>query len=286
MKDTLLHEIFSSLVAMSQDDFRMALQLFRLYRPRTEQLSTREERSKLRELEDELNIRYPELQQASRYARIVLEMGYSEIDTVLSPYFEMKDKKDIFNFTLSLVRMNKSVGTIEIAVDKAARVVKALNNFSHGNLDQEMVDFILRDSLESVITILWNKIKGGASVKIEVEADVSLHGNQEELAQVWTNLINNALQASNNKCNIRIRHWLVGKWHHIRFSNDGPPIPEEVLPRIFDAFFTTKKQGEGTGLGLNISWQIIEKHGGQIKVESGSGETVFEVILPLNMIPT
>jgi signal transduction histidine kinase len=282
VKETLLHEIFSSLVAMSQDDFRMALELFRLYRPRTEQLSTREERSRLRELEDELSRRYPELQQPSRYARIVLEMGYSEIEPVLYPYFEMKEKKDIFNFTLSLVRMNKSVGTIEIAVDKAAKVVKALNNFSHGNLEQEMADFVLRDNVESVITILWNKIKAGASVKLEVSPEVSLYGNQEELAQVWTNLINNALQASNNKCNIRIRHWLVGNWHHIRFSNDGPPIPEEVLPRIFDAFFTTKKQGEGTGLGLNISKQIIEKHGGQIKVESGNGETAFEIILPLN----
>jgi signal transduction histidine kinase len=177
--------------------------------------------------------------------------------------------------------MNKSVGTIEIAVDKAARVVKALNNFSHGNLEQELVDFQLRDSIDSVVTILWNKIKTGASVKLDVELNVLIFGNQEELAQVWTNLMNNALQASNNKCNILIRHWLVGGWHHIRFSNDGPPIPQEVLPKIFDAFFTTKKQGEGTGLGLNISKQIIEKHGGQIKVDSREGDTSFDIILPV-----
>jgi signal transduction histidine kinase len=245
-------------------------------------MSTREERAKLRELEDGLILLYPDLQQPSRYARIILEMGYENIDPALIPYLEMKEKKEIFNFTLSLVRMNKSVGTIEIGVDKAARVVKALNNFSHGNLEQQMVEFALRDSIESVITILWNKIKTGATVKVEVAPEVYLFGNQEELAQVWTNLMNNALQASNNKCNIRIRHWLVGNWHHIRFTNDGPPIPADVLPRIFDAFFTTKKQGEGTGLGLNISKQIIEKHGGQIKVESNGNETAFEILLPLS----
>ena len=266
---------------MSQDDFRMALNLFHLYRQRSEQMSTREERAKLRELEAELAGRFPDVHQAPRYARIILEMGYETIEDALIPFLKLQDKKDIFNFTLSLVRMNKSVGTIEIAVDKAARVVKALNNFSHGNLEQELSDFQLRDSIESVVTILWNKIKSGASVQVEVGSGVILHGNQEELAQVWTNLMNNALQASNNKCNIRVRHWLAGNWHHIRFSNDGPPIPAEVIPKIFDAFFTTKKQGEGTGLGLNISRQIIEKHGGQIKVSSGKEETSFDIILPL-----
>ena len=135
--------------------------------------------------------------------------------------------------------------------------------------------------MESVITILWNKIKTGATVKVDIEPDVLLHGNQDELAQVWTNLINNALQASHNKCTMRISHHIAGHWHHLRFTNDGPQIPAEILPRIFDSFFTTKKQGEGTGLGLNISKQIIEKHGGQIKVESRPQETTFDIFLPV-----
>ena len=284
VNDTLSHEIFSSLSEMKQEDFRLALDLFQLYRPKNEALSTREERAKLKELEAELLQAFPDMQQVPRYARIILEMGYEDIDPLLLPYLALKEKKEIFNFTLSLVRMNKSVGTISIAVDKAARVVKALNNFSHGNLEQVSIDFSLQENVESVITILWNKIKTGASVKVEIGEGVSLHGNQEELSQVWTNLINNALQASHNKCNIRITHHVTGNWHHIRFSNDGPPIPAEVLPRIFDAFFTTKKQGEGTGLGLNISKQIIEKHGGQIRVESGPGETSFDVLLPVKKI--
>lgn len=282
VSDTLQNELFSSLVAMKQEDFRLSLELFRLYRPSGTQLSTREERSLLKDLEEKLSLKYQHLQQPSRFARIILELGYQDLDSVLEPFLSMKENRDIFHFTVSLVRMNKSVNTIGIAVDKAARVVKALNNFSHGNLDQIMGDFHLHDNLESVITILWNKIKGGSTVKLDVSKDAILYGNQEELGQVWTNLINNALQASGNKCNIHIRHWIAGNWHHITFSNDGPPIPAAILPKIFDAFFTTKKHGEGTGLGLNISRQIIEKNGGSIKVASRPSETIFEIFLPVN----
>ena len=281
VSDTLQNELFSSLVAMKQEDFKQSLELFRLYKPETFQLSTREERTMLKEIEEKLCAEHPHLHQPSRYARIILELGYRNLAPELFPFLSLKDNKEIFYFTISLVRMYKSVSTIGIAVDKAARVVKALNNFSHGNLEQISVDFNLYENLDSVVTILWNKIKAGAKVELDVNRDVFLHGNQEELGQVWTNLINNALQASNNKCTIRIRHWKTGAWHHIRFSNDGPPIPAEVLPRIFDAFFTTKKQGEGTGLGLNISRQIIEKHGGSVKVESIPSETSFEILLPV-----
>ena len=282
VSDTLQHDIFSSLLAMNQEDFRLSLDLFRLYRQGDSQISTREERVLLKGLEEKLQQRYPHLNQPSRFARIILELGYREIEPELDPYLSEKDRREVFYFSLSLVRLNKSVHTIGIAVDKAARVVKALNNFSHGNLEQLAVDFNLHDNVESVITILWNKIKAGATVKLDIDRDVMLHGNQEELAQVWTNLINNALQASNNKCNIHIRHWRTGNWHHLRIANDGPPIPPDVLPRIFDAFYTTKKQGEGTGLGLNISRQIIEKHGGSVKVESSPKETSFEILLPVN----
>ena len=280
VKETLVQDVLSALVQMRQDDFKLSLDLFHHYKTRTSQLSTREERQQTKQIEEELGRRFPDLPQAGRLARIILELGYDKIEDILLPFLSHSERKDVFNFAVSLVRMKKSVGTIAIAVDKAARVVKALNNFSHGNLEKVSADFNLHESVESVITILWNKIKLGARVNLEIDPSVVLHGNQEELSQVWTNLINNALQASNNKCTIKITQQKTGNWHRISFSNDGPPIPKEALPKIFDAFFTTKKQGEGTGLGLNISKQIIEKHGGKISVDSRSGETVFDILLP------
>ena len=282
VEDTLRNEVFTSLAKMNQENFRQALDLFHLYQPAELPLNTREERALLKDLEEKLAAKYPLLKQPSRFARMILELGFHNLDPVLNRFLSSQDNKEVFHFALSLIRMNKSVQTIGIGVDKAARVVKALNNFSHGNLNQVMVDFNLYEGLELAITILWNKIKDGATIKLDVGRDVVLHGNQEELGQVWTNLINNALQASANKCVIHIQHGISGNWHHLKFSNDGPPIPEEILPKIFDAFFTTKSFGEGTGLGLNISRQIIEKHGGSIIVNSNSLETIFEVILPVN----
>ena len=105
-------------------------------------------------------------------------------------------------------------------------------------------------------------------------------GNQEELSQVWTNIINNALQASGNKCIIKISYLYNSNGHEIIFSNNGPEIPQDVIPRIFDAFYSTKKRGEGTGLGLNIVKKIIDKHKGHIICNSNVTETKFIITLP------
>jgi len=159
-------------------------------------------------------------------------------------------------------------------------VVKALNQFSHGNILDERKTFQLRENFESVITILWNKIKSGATILNNIADDISIHANPEELAQVWTNIINNALQASSNKCVIRIDYTRINDEHIIEIWNNGPPIPPEVQSRIFDAFFTTKSFGEGTGLGLNISKKIIEKYNGRIECTSDLSGTLFRITLP------
>jgi signal transduction histidine kinase len=188
----------------------------------------------------------------------------------------------VFTFASNIIKLIRSTDTINIAVEKASRVVKSLNNFSHGNINKEHTLYLLKESIDSAVVILWNKIKYGSNVQIDIANNVIIKGNQDELSQVWINLINNALQASNNNCNIKISHSIKNKYHEIIFSNDGPPIPEDILPKIFDPFFSTKKRGEGTGLGLNIVKKIIEQHNGTIHCMSSTNETSFIIKIPSN----
>jgi signal transduction histidine kinase len=111
------------------------------------------------------------------------------------------------------------------------------------------------------------------------------------LSQVWTNLIDNAADASPAQSHIEIRTWTEPAqgeggdpgWLGVSVTDHGPGIPSDVLPRIFEAFFTTKPQGAGTGLGLEIVHRIVtQKFGGKIDVTSEPGNTRFEVRLPLS----
>ena len=104
-----------------------------------------------------------------------------------------------------------------------------------------------------------------------------------ELNQVWTNIIDNSIDALDGEGVISIRSRSEGNWVIVEIEDDGPGIPNDIQNRIFEAFFTTKPIGEGTGLGLNISYNIIvNQHGGDIRMVSEPGKTVFEVWLPLS----
>jgi signal transduction histidine kinase len=102
-----------------------------------------------------------------------------------------------------------------------------------------------------------------------------------ELNQVWTNIIDNAIDAMHGKGELRVRTYSDDRCAVVEITDNGPGIPEEVLPHIFEPFFTTKGVGEGTGLGLDTVQRIVKKHRGSIQVASKPGETRFQVWLPL-----
>jgi signal transduction histidine kinase len=105
--------------------------------------------------------------------------------------------------------------------------------------------------------------------------------NSNELNQVWTNMIHNALQAMNGIGTLSIETCRRDDFAVVRISDTGPGIPSAIRDRIFDPFFTTKDQGEGAGLGLGICQQIVARHKGRILVDSEPGRTTFEILLPL-----
>jgi signal transduction histidine kinase len=109
----------------------------------------------------------------------------------------------------------------------------------------------------------------------------------DELNQVWTNLIHNAVQALGGKGEVVLETSVDSDEGQVsvKVIDNGPGIPAQVLPRIFEPFFTTKGKGEGTGLGLGIVEKIVDKHGGKVLVDSIPGRTCFTVVLPVSGPP-
>jgi signal transduction histidine kinase len=151
----------------------------------------------------------------------------------------------------------------------------------------------VHDSLQSTLTILGHKLRiKGIQVEKQFAASPSIiHTRGSSLSQVWTNLIDNALDASPSNAQIKIATWIELAEEPstgpnrlaVSIEDHGAGIPPEALPHIFEAFFTTKPQGSGTGLGLEIVHRIVtQKFGGTIEVASEPGSTRFIVRLPLD----
>jgi signal transduction histidine kinase len=166
-------------------------------------------------------------------------------------------------------------------------IVKALKTYSY--LDQAPVqDVDIQQGLDDTLLILNHKLKGGPSVRREyTDGFPEILGFGSELNQVWTNILDNAIDAVSdmppNEAVITIRTRQVNDWVKVEIEDNGPGIPLEIQARIFDPFFTTKPPGVGTGLGLDISYNIVvQKHRGDIKVDSQPGKTNFQIWLPIN----
>lgn len=137
-------------------------------------------------------------------------------------------------------------------------------------------------SLETTLTILNHKLKKGVAVHRDYQpVPLLVNSFGSELNQVWTNIIDNAIDAMHGKGELRIRTFRNDCWALVEIGDNGPGIPEEVQPHIFEPFFTTKGVGEGTGLGLDTVQRIVKKHRGNIQVTSKPGDTRFQVWLPL-----
>jgi signal transduction histidine kinase len=164
--------------------------------------------------------------------------------------------------------------------------VQALKGYSY--LDQAPIQAVdIHEGLDSTLVILRSKL----TPEITVQRDycenlprIQAFGSQ--LNQVWTNLIDNAIDAVDGHGRVTLRTSYDDEWVIVEVEDDGPGIPDEALPHLFDPFYTTKPPGSGTGLGLNISHNIVvQKHGGRIDVDSRPGRTRFTVRIPIDCSP-
>jgi signal transduction histidine kinase len=192
----------------------------------------------------------------------------------------------------ALVRISASVEIasllheIESSTSRISDLVGAIKEYTH--MDQAAVQNVdVIKSLENTLTILNHKLKQGVVVHRDYQpVPLLVNSFGSELNQVWTNLIDNSIDAMRGKGELRIRTYRSDDCVVVEIGDNGPGIPEEVEPHIFEPFFTTKGVGEGTGLGLDTVQRIVKKHRGNIQVNSKPGDTRFQVWLPLAGAPT
>jgi signal transduction histidine kinase len=141
----------------------------------------------------------------------------------------------------------------------------------------------VHELLDSTLVMLGGKLRDGVRVVKDYDRSLPpLPAYPAELNQVWTNLVDNAVAAMDGRGTLTVRTSRAGEDLVVEVGDTGTGIPAEVKGRIFEPFFTTKAVGEGTGLGLDISWRIVvDRHHGDIRVESEPGDTRFRVHLPL-----
>ena len=188
----------------------------------------------------------------------------------------------------ALVRIAASVeianllNEIESSASRISDLVCAIKEYTY--MDQAPVQNVdIVKSLETTLTILNHKIKRGITVQRDYQRiPLLVNSFGSELNQVWTNIIDNAIDAMTGKGELRVRTYREDNCVVVEIGDNGPGISPEVKAHIFEPFFTTKGVRQGTGLGLDTVQRIVKKHRGNIQVTSKPGDTRFQVFLPLS----
>ncbi|MFA6571749.1 MAG: ATP-binding protein, partial [Bacteroidota bacterium] len=241
-------------------------------------ITSKEERKIKREVAQ--NLDEMGIPDSYKIADILTEMGIYDNFENYKLLLEHSDKTRLLTMAYKLSGLLRSSNIIASATERASKVVFALKSYAHFNSTEKPVFANVQDGLETVLTLYYNKIKYGVELTRKYIDTPQIECYPDDLNQVWTNMIHNALQAMEYKGKLSIQTKLEGGYLVISIKDSGKGIPEEIKSKIFDPFFTTKPMGEGSGLGLEIVQKIIKKHNGKINFESEPGKTVFNIYLP------
>ncbi|TGL62885.1 sensor histidine kinase [Leptospira sarikeiensis] len=233
-----------------------------------------------REVRDEMVELGIELSLAGEVASFIIENDIMEVRKYI---FEIlaQGAKPGYEMLKHASNTSRNIKNIKYSIKNIVRIVKALKYYSHLDQSKSFTNADLIEGIENTLVIMNNQLKYGVEVKKNFSPIPKIVCNPDELNQVWTNLIQNANQAIRGQGTIELSAYSKGETVTIEVQDDGPGIDPSIKDRIWDPFFTTKDQGEGSGLGLGIVKGIVEKHKGKITVESMPGKTVFKVELPL-----
>lgn len=273
-----LPRLFSEYSKEEQEAF---ITIFYLAKRSTAQASSREKRLLKREIKsklDEIGV-----DNSTFVADKFIYLGiYSEYEPIFK-YATLENFVRVLDSVKDFISILKNTNTISIAVEKAAKVTFALKKFAHQDHSGEMIPTDIVDSIETVLTLYNNQIKHGINIIRKFKKVPLVTCNADEINQVWTNLVQNALHAMGQKGELTISVGVDNEMLVVSVKDTGYGIEPGIGDKIFQPFFTTKKIGEGSGLGLDIVKKIIEKHDGVIYFESEINlGTTFFVKLPLN----
>ncbi len=243
-------------------------------------LSSREERQLRRQLNQTLSARG--IDHANELAVTLSKMGISTgIDSLLD-LLQHPDILVVLESAYSLSSIQTNSQNIQLAVERATKIVFALKAYVRQDQTGQKSLALITDGLDTVLTLYHNQIKQGINVVKRYAEIPPVLCYADELVQVWANLVMNAIQAMDYRGTLTIAVAPQDQHVCVEVSDTGSGIPTENLEKIFIPFFTTKAMGEGSGLGLHIVRQIIEKHQGSIEVSTQPGHTVFTVLIPFS----
>ncbi len=242
-------------------------------------LSAREEREQKRALRQEFE--GAGIPQPDDVADYFADMGLFNSWKRFEPLLRMENAGLTLRIASRLVLQQRNSQNIETAVDRASKIVFALKSYSHRDQSGAPSTAIITDGIDTVLTLYHNQLKHGIEVQRRFAPVPPILCFPDELNQVWTNLIHNAIHAMDNHGTLEIDVDVVGANIEVRLTDSGHGIPQEIQAKVFEPFFTTKTAGEGSGLGLDIVRRIIEKHDGLLSVNSQPGRTTFTIVLPI-----
>lgn len=244
---------------------------------------SKEERQRKRDLTDlfEQN----SIVNASSIADTIITLRLNKSDEELLELLHLPNAQILLQMLKVLFSLKRNANNIYLSVEKASQVVRALKSYIHKNNVGSKESANLAETLETVLILTANLLKHSkVDVITHFESVPLLFCRQDEICQVWTNLITNAIQAMNEGGTLEIGiKQMDDDYLQVWFKDSGSGMSEETALHIFEPYFTTKGAGIGTGMGLDISRQIVENHHGRIFFETEMGQgTTFYVDIPLN----
>ncbi|MCE4565285.1 PAS domain S-box protein [Maribellus sp. CM-23] len=279
--DSSMSNLFDLFTKLTQKELTIFLRIIDMLEKTKPALTSKEKRQYKKDVQQKLED--AGCTSVHSLADLIMYLNlYDKADQVISmldvdnPEFILKSIKDIYS-------VRKNTENIKLAINKASKMVFALKKFAHREQNEEKDQADLIENIETVLILHHNQLKQSIEVIKDYEAVPMIACYPDELIQVWTNLVSNALHAMNYAGTLKIS--IKNQHTHIRVSikDSGHGIPEELKEKIFLPFFTTKKSGEGTGIGLDIVKRILDKHQAKLELESETGVgTTFHVLLPVN----
>jgi signal transduction histidine kinase len=218
---------------------------------------------------------------ARRLAPDLVDAG-CDIPTLrlLAERFDEEALSDVVTRLTVSFGVNRLVEQIERGTSRIADLVRAIKQYSYMDQAPEQ-EIDVHDGLENTLLMLHYRLKHGISVVRDYDRAIPpICARGGELNQVWTNIIDNAIDAMNGRGELVVRTAAEFGRLLVEIRDNGPGIPPAIRDRIFEPFFTTKAAGEGTGLGLDTVYRIVQSHRGEVRVDSKPGRTSFQVRLP------